>query len=734
MCSVWDVGGCSGARNAAAAASALARGGATPLRLRHTKPLVCCAVDPMEERVAAGDATGRLLVWHGVRGALAAAAAAAHLSPNAASQPPTLTLSLSTLHWHSSSLLALAFSPDGQRLLSGGREGVLVLWRAADGGRTFLPRLGAPLVWFAQSPVDAAVVVAACADNVVHVGLNTATLHAGTTVRGARPALYTSMLMRGAEGGARASPSAEGWGEQPASPLWDARTRSALLPSAGGALQWYDVSGGKTVGTLDVCDSARQPPPPPVLSSAALRAQQLAQQGPQGGRMLLPPRPLEPHVAHTQLGCLGESLVTVERRGEGCAGGAPGGGFAITAVADTIRFWGLVGGGEEGGEEEEEGAPAGSGASGRFALSTRAEQPHGPHPVSALAHHPTRAVAATASAGAAQFKLWVRCAPGSRPAARAPWRVRSVGFYQDRPMHCAAFSSDGSLLAVGAGSAVTLWDPDNNALLRVLHSPPGPTAALPPPHLTHLAFTRGAEGAPPLLFSASSARGGALRFWNLLTLQLHRSYAPLGGRIACIAADEASDAVAVAVVPSAGSGGGGPQQPTLLHFSGSDAALTASWVLHLDGGASAADARLLFAPRSQLFPVAPSSPSLSGSALLLVTDDRRFVLAPLPADDALLDGGSAARGVVQAAARAADAAAVEAAGGAGVGLERSFGSLRVVQSGRGPSALRSEAGGGGGAAWSSPFRDVPSHALPTLVDMLPAYLDALMRSSEGVKA
>jgi len=715
--SVWDVSAVTAAHSAAAAAAALARA-PPPLRLRHTKPLTCLALCPREERVAAGDATGRLLVWHGLRAALAAAAAQPAASAAAGAQPqPTpdaaAPLSLSTLHWHASALRCLAWSPCGSRLFSGGEEGVLVLWRAEDGGRTFLPRLGAPLAWLAQSPADAAILAIGCADNVAHIGVNVATLApGGPAVRGPRPAFL------------RPSHAASAF-EAPAQPLWDARARAALLPAAGGGLQWYDAAAGRGVGELYVSEAGAQPAPPPPPRAAG---------GPP------PPRPLEPHVALCALRPGSGSLATVDRRGEGAVGGV---GSPLSACIDTLRFWSRVEAGEAGAD--------GGAASPRFALSTRVEHPHGPHAVSALAHHPRAALAATASAGGAQFKVWAAAGGGGgRPA----WRVRSVGFYQQRPMCAAAFSSDGSLLAVGAGDAVTLWEVESNALLSVLHPPCQPALQhLPPsPPVTHLAFPgaeaeeSAGEAAPPLpmLYALSGGGGGGgaeLRLWDLLSLRPAGSVGPLGG-VSSFAADPWSDSVALALAPPPSwAKTEGPPSRVVLRFAGPTAALAEAWTVQLGAEAAAADeAALLFAPRTQLWPRA-SGAAAAGAALLLVTPERRFILASSEGDEALQEGAAEGRGGALAAGAEAEAAAAEVAAAAGPGLERTFGSLRVEP----PAAAAAAAGAAAGAgvergapaapeAWVSPFKDVPSHALPSLAAMLPAYLDSLLRCSEGLPA
>jgi NET1-associated nuclear protein 1 (U3 small nucleolar RNA-associated protein 17) len=53
-----------------------------------------------------------------------------------------------TLQWHAAAVGAITFSSDGNYLLSGGVEAVLVLWSLVSGGtaaKQFLPRLGAPI-------------------------------------------------------------------------------------------------------------------------------------------------------------------------------------------------------------------------------------------------------------------------------------------------------------------------------------------------------------------------------------------------------------------------------------------------------------------------------------------------------------------------------------------------------------------------------------------------------------
>lgn len=48
----------------------------------------------------------------------------------------------STLHWHAHKVTNIDFTSDGNYMLSGGEEGVVVLWHETTNQKTFLPRLG----------------------------------------------------------------------------------------------------------------------------------------------------------------------------------------------------------------------------------------------------------------------------------------------------------------------------------------------------------------------------------------------------------------------------------------------------------------------------------------------------------------------------------------------------------------------------------------------------------------
>jgi NET1-associated nuclear protein 1 (U3 small nucleolar RNA-associated protein 17) len=96
--------------------------------------LTCLACHPTEEYVATGDEKGNIRLWYCLHENTA--------TPKANVEKRALT---TTLHWHAHAVSALAFTPNGAYLLSGGEESVLVLWQIHSGKREFVPRVGAPI-------------------------------------------------------------------------------------------------------------------------------------------------------------------------------------------------------------------------------------------------------------------------------------------------------------------------------------------------------------------------------------------------------------------------------------------------------------------------------------------------------------------------------------------------------------------------------------------------------------
>jgi NET1-associated nuclear protein 1 (U3 small nucleolar RNA-associated protein 17) len=57
----------------------------------------------------------------------------------------------SSLHWHAHKVKSIAFA-SGSYMLSGGEEGVLVLWQLKTRHQDYLPRLGSDIVQISVSP------------------------------------------------------------------------------------------------------------------------------------------------------------------------------------------------------------------------------------------------------------------------------------------------------------------------------------------------------------------------------------------------------------------------------------------------------------------------------------------------------------------------------------------------------------------------------------------------------
>ncbi|CAI0427437.1 unnamed protein product, partial [Linum tenue] len=129
------------------------------ITLHHTKAITVMAFHPTQRILAAGDVTGRIMIWTGF-GDKTFAMADGHVNEssmimdeeNPGVRDSDDAESCTTWHWHPAQVNLLSFSSDGAYLLSGGKEGVLVVWQVDTGKKKFLPRIGSPLLHFTDSP------------------------------------------------------------------------------------------------------------------------------------------------------------------------------------------------------------------------------------------------------------------------------------------------------------------------------------------------------------------------------------------------------------------------------------------------------------------------------------------------------------------------------------------------------------------------------------------------------
>ncbi|CAI5729751.1 unnamed protein product [Hyaloperonospora brassicae] len=115
-------------------------------QFEHVRDVTCIAISPVRVEFSIGDWEGQIFRY----------------DQHALSE----NQSAAQLHWHAHAVHCLQYSTDGQHLLSGGEECVLVTWQLETGRRTYLPRLPAPVEEIAPRQ-EGGVYVVGLADNVL---------------------------------------------------------------------------------------------------------------------------------------------------------------------------------------------------------------------------------------------------------------------------------------------------------------------------------------------------------------------------------------------------------------------------------------------------------------------------------------------------------------------------------------------------------------------------------------
>ena len=452
-----------------------------PLNLHHTKPYTCVAISSDETLIAAGDVTGRILIWRNFSSHVPPlkkeVLTTTHTFVPGSRSPlsdPSHVLLPTTLHWHASAVGCLSFSSDGVYLLSGGREGVLVIWQVETGRHNFLPRLGGPLISIVPSPVDSSRYLIGQADNTLRV-VNTATMKVETSMLGLRPLPIPLPPHLAAN-----------------ATLFQPGTGHLLVPCENAELQIFDTIHNRHVGIV-----------------RAVHRNYVGLSEKQGGSQPGVAHTSQPYVSHSACTGDGRGLVTVDVRPDA----GPYGSQSF-----CLKFWDL------GSETEAQKSSSG------YVLNTRVDEPHsGGGGILSLACHPYRDLVVTTGGGGggvkwgSEFRLWTRAPSQRRPGGKSLdptcWSCLSTGGYRDLPLMACAFSpDDGSVLAIAAGSKVTLWSSKTCQLAAVLPSPSPEESSLEP--------MRGDEGSlrrlafiPGTTFLTGSSDTSVM-VWDLLTMSL----------------------------------------------------------------------------------------------------------------------------------------------------------------------------------------------------------------------
>ncbi|KAJ1796872.1 NET1-associated nuclear protein 1, partial [Coemansia sp. RSA 2399] len=382
-------------------------------------------------------------------------------------------------HWHAHRVNAVAFTEDGATMLSGGEEGVLVFWRLENDVRDYLPRLGSDILGIAVSP-DQMFYAVTLRDNTISVfsAMNRSLVSSLQGLRFAeRKASKGALLDAPQHMGAQMRYMARLLDSDPFTTglVVHPSTRALVLNGEPGHLQVFNHAADRHLASIEVAAFNR-------ISGTADAGTHISQ----------------PHVDLVRYSSDGTWMATVDSRRK-----------SETGAVCYLKFWML------------------DPATQSYRLVSRIDNPHAYGAVRDIAFQPTSrrpgssTSAPVSSSSAAEllcvstgddcaFRVWEL---HTVAAAASHWSCRSTAQHRGMRPHGAAFSADGSMLAVTFGSTITLWDASNtiNQGNGSSSAPVGTlVASTHVPTLTGVAFV----GASHYLAAWSAER---LDMWNMLT-------------------------------------------------------------------------------------------------------------------------------------------------------------------------------------------------------------------------
>ncbi|KAF8665440.1 hypothetical protein AX16_000459 [Volvariella volvacea WC 439] len=375
--------------------------------------LTCLAVHPTEEYFATGDEKGNIRIWYCLNDQLPA-----HVR---GVEKRTAT---TNHHWHAHAVSSIAFTSNGAYLISGGEEAVLVIWQLHTGRKEFIPRVGAPISTVSLRRAGDIEEYLLGLSDATYIFVSAASLKISRSISRIKldSAVSTTLLqLRNA----------------PLPLAVHHLTSTIILPSSHpSSLQIYSPATSTLISELEVSPSNR----------ISRRDE----------------KPIEPaRIGHVEISPDGSWMATVDvREGDESFRGEV-----------YLKFWSW--------ERN----------SSQWVLNTRIDRPHGLNRVTAMAFSPShgnKPMEMVSTGNDGTLKIWrlrERDAEGRSTTNTNTdfevddsvdfWIVKSTfQFRSDTPI-TVSWSPDASLLAVPAGSHVTLLNAHANRIARNLPSPDG---------------------------------------------------------------------------------------------------------------------------------------------------------------------------------------------------------------------------------------------------------------------
>ncbi|KAJ2808931.1 NET1-associated nuclear protein 1 [Coemansia guatemalensis] len=412
---------------------------------RMTERVSAVAFHPTEPVLAVGDWRGRIMFWFCV-------------DETREQDTEDREIIRRPHHWHAHRVNAIAFTEDGT-MLSGGEEGVLVFWQLLTDSRDYLPRLGSDIVGISVSPDQMSYAVL-LRDNTIRIfsAVNHSLVSSLQGLKFAERGMALETQSRSVQDQRMArllddDPFTTGLVVHPA-------THSLVLNGEPGHLQVFNHLNDRHLTSIEVASFNR------VSGTSASRVSR-------------------PHVDLVQYSLTGLWMATVDSRRSSAQSGQ-----GASCSTSYLKLWKF------------------NPSDQSYKLVTRIDNPH-TGGVNAIAFCPAMRrssedkeglLCVSTGRGDGMFRVWeLQDIEGGGHV----WTCRNTAQYRGMQPGGAAFSSDGSMLAVSFGGTVTLWDACAEAMVGSL------VASAATPQLTGLGFVGGS-----FLAAWSAER---LDMWNMLT-------------------------------------------------------------------------------------------------------------------------------------------------------------------------------------------------------------------------